>query len=471
LRYLKVSLYAFVATSLAWAALQVSLAASPRSMPIPPEIDADPPEETAKLVFIHASIGHRWLADWLGGGNDKWGDYWDISLGGNNYFVSDYNAHNHSDLPGHGYCTWPTLFSDPAWMDVFSNHNVMESSYDRIADPGGENTIIMIKPCGTQYPIYGNPDDPPSGQHGCPRVDLGPPEGWKRVTVGNVKQALLDTLEATRQHPDKFFVLVTAPPQKIQDMSRGENARAIANWMVHDMLDGYDVGNVMVFDLFNVLTSNAEGEGDACQEWPSYPVNPESGSDVGLGTGNHHRIWGGGVQHQVGYDQIYMAYCWGHPAAQGSYKMTVEFVPLLNAYYNAWVRGRGLAAPTAVPTTPSSTAVSVQVTEVAPTATPSAESETPAATATSPEETATPMPATPAPSTGVPPSPTAKPPADVPTPKPTSTVSSPPTPTVSTGLSFLGSYASAGLLVLAGAVLGFCCAVILGLVVKRRDKQ
>jgi hypothetical protein len=197
-----------------------------------------------------------------------------------------------------------------------------------MADPGGENKIYMIKPCFLQYPIFGSPDEAPSGNHGC-----------AAPTVGDNKQALIDTLAILRQHPDKFFVLVTAPPKKEDGMTYGENARAVANWMVHELLDGYDVGNVFVYDLFNVLTSNAEGEGDACQEWASYPENPASGSDVGQETGNHHRIWNGEVQHQVQYDQTYSADCHSHPPKHATYKMTQEFVPLLNAYYNAWVSG------------------------------------------------------------------------------------------------------------------------------------
>ena len=153
---------------------------------------------------------------------------------------------------------------------------------------------------------------------------------WHDVTVGNVKQALIDTREYLGEHPDTFFVLVTAPPLDLAHVSHGENARAISNWMIHEWLADYDVGNVMVFDLFNVLTSNAEGEGDDCQE---------DGSDFGLETGNHHRLWNGQIQHQVQYDQNYSAYCEAHPNRAGLPKATYELVPLLNVYYNAWRSG------------------------------------------------------------------------------------------------------------------------------------
>ncbi len=291
----------------------------------PLDVDPNPPAETPKLIFVHASVGDQWLSHWLG-----------EELGANNYFVSDYSVHNHPNFPGHDYCAWPTVFGDPQWLDVMLQHNVAEASYTRpMPDPGGENTILMIKPCFTQYPILGNPDDPPCADCDCAQ------------TVSAIKGALVDLLDILAQHPDKFFVLVTAPPQKLDGMTYGENARAIADWMVNEWLVGYETGNVMVFDLFNVLTSNAEGEGDPCQEWDTYPENPESASDIWLETGNHHRVWNGEVQHQQEYDQNYSAYCWSHPGKHATYKMTHEFVPLLNAYYNAWVAGETPEGPAA----------------------------------------------------------------------------------------------------------------------------
>jgi hypothetical protein len=202
---------------------------------------------------------------------------------------------------------------------------------------------------------------------------------------------MVDILEVFRQHPDKFFVLVTAPPKKQAGMTYGENARATADWMVDEWLDGYEVGNVMVFDLFNVLTSNAEGEGDACQQWETYPLDPASASDVELGTGNHHRVWGGQVQHQVGYAQTYSAYCNSHPGKGATYKMTRELVPLLNAYDNAWVaREIPSLEPTDTPT---------QVARVTPTTPPMPSAtiaQTPSATpkVATPTVTNTPLPTT-----------------------------------------------------------------------------
>ena len=316
-----------------WVNPNQSLAAPPGALSVRSDFDTSPPEQTVKLVFVHASIGAAWLGPNGGrlGSSPEANGY---SLTENNYFVSDYNVNDpNNTLARHDYCAWKDIFDEPSWMDLFLNHSTKEGSYDRLADPGGLNDIIMIKPCATQYPIYGDPDDPPGGT--CPPGG----SGW---TVAQVKQAMLDTLESLRDYPDTFFVLVTAPPKCYPGVNGcvgsydpaydGTNARAVANWMVNDLLHDYDVGNVFVFDLYNALTSNHEGEGDTCPE-------DDTASDVGLDTGNHHRMWNTQVQHQVQYDQNYSAYCVGHPKPGGLRKATREFVPLLNSAYNAWASG------------------------------------------------------------------------------------------------------------------------------------
>jgi hypothetical protein len=124
-------------------------------------------------------------------------------------------------------------------------------------------------------------------------------------------------------HPEKLFVVVAAPP-RTDPLTPG--GRALANWLVDHWLQdsGYTANNVMVFDLYTVLTSKT-GNGD---------------SDVGLPTGNHHRVWEGAIQHKTdeGADRLAYPSADGnsHPNAAGSRKATAEFLPLLNAAYNAW---------------------------------------------------------------------------------------------------------------------------------------
>ena len=88
---------------------------------------------------------------------------------------------------------------------------------------------------------------------------------------------------------------------------------------------------MLVFDFYNVLTSNGGGA-----------------SDVGLASGNHHRVWNGAVQHKTDDGADLLAYPSAgdsHPSAAGDQKATAEFVPLLNAAYNAWKGNGGGALP------------------------------------------------------------------------------------------------------------------------------
>jgi hypothetical protein len=81
---------------------------------------------------------------------------------------------------------------------------------------------------------------------------------------------------------------------------------------------------VMVFDLYNVLTSG-----------PAWDVN-----DLNDTEGNHHRLWDGVEQHVVGRASNLLAYPRGgkdnHPSPAGLRKATGELVPLFEHRYRAW---------------------------------------------------------------------------------------------------------------------------------------
>ena len=142
-------------------------------------------------------------------------------------------------------------------------------------------------------------------------------------TVANAKGIYLDLLPYFGAHPEKLFVAVVAPPVTAPDTPGG---RALANWLVDHWLQdsGYSAGNVLVFDFYNVLSSKTGG----------------GANDLGLASGNHHRVWNGAVQHKTddGADRLAYPSAGGdsHPNAAGDRKATAEFVPLLNAAYNAW---------------------------------------------------------------------------------------------------------------------------------------
>lgn len=269
--------------------------------------DVAPPSAVVKLVFVHHSTGENWLAD----GNGGLG----LALGDNNYFVSDTNygwgpdsIGDRTDIPH--WLEWFRSAGTPGYMAALYAESGTHSGYTRTrVDPGGENSIILFKSCFPNSALEGSPDDPPS------------PDGW--LTVGHAKYVYNQLLLYFQQHPDKLFVVVTAPP--LSDPAYADNARAFNQWLVYDWLEqsAYGLRNVAVFDFYNVLTSNG---GNA------------NTNDLGWETGNHHRWRNGAVQHKADDGSNVAAYAAGddHPSRAGNLKATAEFVPLLNLFYNRW---------------------------------------------------------------------------------------------------------------------------------------
>jgi len=337
---------------LALAAPSCSLDASP-TPGIARSDNPNPPDRPVKLIFIHHSTGEDWLADDHGGLG--------IALRDNNYFVSDTNygwgPDSIGDTTDIGH--WWNWFRGPrrdVYMAALYAESGQHSSYSRLAtDPGGENEIIMFKSCFPNSHLGGNPNDPPTTGDNPLR---GQDAYSEYMTVANAKGIYNDILEyfATRQ--DKLFIVITAPPlvANSTDAAHAANARAFNNWLVNDWLDGYPYNNVAVFDFYNVLTSNGGNRNT---------------NDLGWASGNHHRWWGGAVQHIQTVDNNFSAYgsdAWdSHPTAAGDRKASAEFVPLLNIFYYRWkgAEEAPTSTPTSIPTsTPSPTPIS------APTATP-----------------------------------------------------------------------------------------------------
>ena len=156
--------------------------------------------------------------------------------------------------------------------------------------PAGPNTVVLFKSC---FPnsggISGNPNDSPRLSSPADPNPIWGATAYDSdvVTVSNIKGLYRDLLSyfATRQ--DKLFILLTPPPvtsHPDQEFVPGsaDRARAINTWLVHHWLDNYPYNNVAVFDFFNVLTSN-NGDIDT--------------NDLGLTTGNHHRLLAGQMQY------------------------------------------------------------------------------------------------------------------------------------------------------------------------------
>jgi hypothetical protein len=255
----------------------------------------DPPDEIVKLIFIHHSCGENWLADSDGGLG--------LALAENNYYVSDTNygwgpnsIGDRTDITD--WSEWFRGANSGRYLGALYNESGPHSDYTRpLADPGGENQIVMFKSCFPNSDLEGRPDDPPKRGRG--------------LSVGNAKFIYNDLLSYFSTRPDKLFVVATAPP--LIDTDYAANARAFNHWLVHDWLEenNYPLSNVAVFDFHNILT------------------HPD----------NHHRYQDGGVEYddQHGDGTLYYdSHGDPHPNYEGNRKASAEFVPLLNVFYHRW---------------------------------------------------------------------------------------------------------------------------------------
>lgn len=318
------------------------------------------PKQTVKLVFIHHSVGGRWLAHKYGGLSSK--------LNENNYYVNDitygweppqltdsfvkklkrklygwvrldnkgaYGIGNRTDI-GHWY-EWfcgpdsevimKAVFTENNETDIYGDHSNKTSKHP-LKNPGKniENEIIMFKSCYPNTLLTGNPEDPPAlGDQ--PAINFLADS--EKHTIANVKRIYNDILKYFETKQDKFFVVITTPP-RIELPENGTIARGFSNWLYYDWLkeNDYQYNNVFVFDLYNVLTSG--------HNWQKSDVNEEKC--------NHHRIWNGKPQHIIQTDYHQLVYPRdgnnNHPSPAGSQKATEEFVELLNYYYNQWNKAK-----------------------------------------------------------------------------------------------------------------------------------
>jgi hypothetical protein len=245
--------------------------------------DTNPPAETVKIIFIHHSCGSNWLAT----GNGGLG----AALNRNNYYVNEtdyeWDAEPDDNLGDHTDTTaWPSWFNDTKMPYVYQNDFHAAYSDNTMADPGGENSIIMFKSC-------------------FPNSEVG-------GSINDEKAIYSSLLPYFGAHTDKMFVLVVPPPER--DIDSAPLTRQLANWLSdydNGWLGAYSGGNVFVFDFYNVLT----------------------------GPANHHWVTGGDIKHIVAPssgNELYYPSNDNHPSAAGNRKATAEFVPLLNAYYHKW---------------------------------------------------------------------------------------------------------------------------------------
>lgn len=254
------------------------------------------PTEVVPMVIIRHPNGDPWLVD----------GYADLAtiLTNNQYLISE----TEPDWGLRGIGSRTDILNLPEWFvspdsplvldELFHLRTLRITEESTLPDPGGENQIIMLVPNFSNSLMRGDPDE------------LQQP--GRILTIGAAKYVYNSLLECFVAHPDKLFIVVTAPP--VADVTWADNARDFNTWLVNDWLNEneYPWNNVAVFDLYNVLT------------------HPD----------NHHRFNpnNGQVEHIVTYleNTLYYGSDSDLTEVDGNQKAVDEFVPLLNYFYNRW---------------------------------------------------------------------------------------------------------------------------------------
>jgi len=275
------------------------------------EFSAEPPDQKMRLLFIHHSCGGQWMAR---PGEEIVIDACIYESSPNGGGLRDrleaigYEVHEASYDSKIGEMTdifdWPPKFRDQM-QDILRCDR-----QDSLYQDGERNEIVMFKSCFPNNLFVG------------PGRALGNADGPK-LTVENAKAAYRALLPEFAKHPDTLFVAVTAPPLferstslikwtakkllgKADCQTSGLHARVFNNWLsdaTTGWLSEYEGSNVVVFDLYDVLTDSG------ASNFSQYPSGPGRDDD--------------------------------HPSSEGYKKATELFVPFLNrAVRRAGVAGK-----------------------------------------------------------------------------------------------------------------------------------
>ena len=191
-------------------------------------------------------------------------------------------------------CHWRAKFRDQ--MDRILHTR----QQDDLLPAGQTNAIVAFKSCFPNNHFVGEGQEP------------GDPDSCTR-TLANARAAYRAILPYFREHPDVLFVAFTAPPLAktpglkgwVRDLVKGKEkhpdlARQFNSWLTDPQdgwLAGYDGGNVVVFDYYDVLTKYGQ------TNWSAYPT-------------------GGGAD--------------SHPSSEGNSKAAEAFVPFLQQAWQAF---------------------------------------------------------------------------------------------------------------------------------------
>jgi len=261
--------------------------------------NAPPPARPLALLFIHHSCGGQLLAE-KGSREGKDSIYTSHPNGGglrrlleeNNYVVHE--ASYGSDVGENtDVCHWHAKFKGQ--MDAVLRTKMQNETLE----DGAQNHIVMFKSC------YPNSWIDTDGQ------EPGNPDACAHTTA-NYKAAYQALLPAFAERPDTLFIAVTAPPlaqpkgNVVKNLVKrmlgrddvpekvGPRIRGFNNWLKDGKagwLSGYPLDNVVVFDMYEVLTGHGQSN------WSVYPT--EGGTN-------------------------------SHPSSEGNQQVAAEFIPFLN---------------------------------------------------------------------------------------------------------------------------------------------
>ena len=270
----------FIAVGLVWAGATPVFAA-----------DAERKDDPVQFLFIHHSCGGQLLADCgeqVGGERDS-GErciYQSHPNGGGlrarleqaGYAVNEasYGSLVGADTDIHH---WRKKFTDQ--MDLI----LTTQRQDQRLPEGVTNRIVAFKSCYPNNAFVGRGAAP------------GNPDAAE-LTVTNAQAAYTSLLPRFAEHPEVLFIAFTAPPQaepkpqgfkaKLKALFKGKPKRAdlareFNTWLADTesgWLAGYQGGNVVVFDYYDILTDGG------ATNWSAYPT--------GDGTNSHPSATGNG---------------------------------------------------------------------------------------------------------------------------------------------------------------------------------
>ncbi len=258
------------------------------------------PDKELNILFLHHSYGGHWLADR------------DTAKGENCIYEAHPNGGGLRSLSEqNGYAVheasygsivgdktdiedWPAKFRDQ--MDRILKTDMQDQMYT----DGSVNNIVMFKSC-------------------FPNNNFEPDGSKKGRTVQSAMEAYNSLLPYFREHPETLFVVITAPPLahpleasnslkvfikkllgRYKDVqTTGTCARRFNNRLKDSesgWLSKYDLNNVVVFDLYDILTKDGQSN------WAGYPT--QNGTD-------------------------------SHPSSEGNSIAAERFVPFLNKAVDA----------------------------------------------------------------------------------------------------------------------------------------